>query len=79
MFKTGLVLTLMFGVMAITAPAEAQMNNGRQAQEQACGRDVNRYCRRFIQDGDFVILRCLQENRHRLTRACRSMLEAHGR
>lgn len=52
-----------------------------QAQQQghdACARDVSRFCRAHMQDGDQVVLACLQTNRARLSKACQAMLAGHG-
>lgn len=50
----------------------------REEQEKACKPDVTKYCRNVIEQGDMVILQCLQVNRSRLTRSCRRVLEENG-
>jgi hypothetical protein len=47
-------------------------------QDDACARDVSRFCRAHINDGDMVILACLQQNRARLSKACAKVLTDHG-
>jgi hypothetical protein len=47
-------------------------------QGDACARDVSRFCRAQMNDGDMVILACLQRNRARLSRACAKVLTDHG-
>jgi Cysteine rich repeat len=55
---------------------------GASAQQQgqdACGRDASRFCRAHLNEGDQVVLACLQQNRARLSKACQATLAAHGR
>ena len=49
-----------------------------QAQD-ACARDASRFCRAHLNDGDMVVLACLQQNRARLSKACQATLASHGR
>ena len=49
-----------------------------QQGQDACARDVTRYCRAHMNDGDMVVLACLKQNRARLTRACQAELASHG-
>ena len=44
----------------------------------ACARDVSRFCRAHMNDGDMVVLACLKQNRHRLSKACEKVLTDHG-
>jgi hypothetical protein len=46
--------------------------------QDACARDVSRFCRAHINEGDMVILSCLKQNRHRLSRGCAKVLTDHG-
>jgi Cysteine rich repeat len=59
----------------IAASASAQQRPG----QDACGRDAQRFCRAHLNDGDQVVLACLQQNRARLTKACQATLAQHGR
>jgi hypothetical protein len=57
------------------------MVSSASAQQQghdACARDVSRFCRAQINDGDQVVLACLKQNRGRLSRACAKVLTDHG-
>jgi len=58
------------------------MATGASAQQRvgqdACSRDVQRFCRAQIQDGDQIILACLKQNRARISKACQQMLASHG-
>jgi hypothetical protein len=52
-----------------------------QAQQQghdACARDVSRFCRAHMQEGDQIVLACLKQNRARISKACQAMLASHG-
>jgi hypothetical protein len=58
---------------------QAQPQRSGTAEEQvACSRDVQRFCRPVIDQGDFTILACLQQNRPKLTVACNQVLKNHG-
>lgn len=50
---------------------------GTAEEQRACNNDATRYCVDAIPD-TFRVLACLQEHRAKLTKACRSVLEAHG-
>ena len=58
------------------------MASGTSAQQQqghdACARDVSRFCRAQMNDGDQIVLACLQQNRARLSKACQQTLASHG-
>jgi hypothetical protein len=57
------------------------MTSAASAQQQghdACARDVTRFCRAHINEGDQVVLACLQQNRVRLSKACAKVLTDHG-
>jgi Skp family chaperone for outer membrane proteins len=49
-----------------------------QQGHDACARDVSRYCRAQMQDGDQIVLACLKQNRARISKACQAMLASHG-
>ena len=56
----------------------ASMASAQQGQD-ACARDVSRFCRAHMNEGDMVVLACLQQNRARLSKACQQVLIGHGR
>jgi hypothetical protein len=80
MLKMGLALALAltFVLGMLTGQASAQQRSGTKQEQDACSRDVNRYCRKVIEQGDMAILNCLQQNRSRLTSACRKVLAESG-
>ena len=49
-----------------------------QQGHDACARDVSRFCRAHMNEGDQVVLACLKQNRGRLSRACAKVLADHG-
>lgn len=53
---------------------------GASAQQghDACARDVSRFCRAVMNDGDSVVLTCLKAHRTRLSRACDRVLTENG-
>jgi hypothetical protein len=59
-------------VMAAGASAQGAREN------DACARDVSRFCRARMNDGDSVVLACLKEHRARLSKACEKVLTDHG-
>lgn len=60
-------------VLIAAATASAQQG------QDACARDASRFCRAHLNDGDQVVLACLQQNRARLSKACQATLAANGR
>jgi len=36
------------------------------------------FCRAQMNDGDMVVLACLQQNRARISKACQQVLTSHG-
>jgi Cysteine rich repeat len=47
-------------------------------ENDACARDVSRFCRVHMNDGNSVVLACLKEHRARLSKACEKVLADHG-
>lgn len=66
---------LTFGSTVTMAQSQ---HGGTEAEQRACSRDVSRFCRKVMDQGDFTVLACLQENRPKLTRACNQVLLNHG-
>ena len=71
------VLTLV-SVSACTGAIAQQQRSGTPEEQAACSRDVQRFCRPVIDQGDFTILACLQQNRPKLSAACNQVLKNHG-
>ena len=64
--------------VSVSSGAIAQQRGGTPAEQKACSRDVQRFCRPVIDQGDLTILACLQQNRPKLTAACDQVLKSHG-
>jgi len=77
MHKFFLALMLLSLSMSTGATAQ-QQRSGTPEEQAACSRDVQRFCRPVIDQGDFTILACLQQNRPKLTAACNQVLKNHG-
>jgi hypothetical protein len=69
---TRFLLTIPLILMA--SGAWAQQKQGHDA----CARDVSRFCRAQMQDGDQIVLACLKQNRARISKPCQQMLASHG-
>jgi hypothetical protein len=65
---------LVFALIVVATGAFAQTAH----EHDACARDVTRFCRAHMNDGDQVVLSCLQQNRSRISRACEKVLVEHG-
>jgi len=74
MRKFFLVLIL----LSVPVSAGALAHSGSEQEQQACTRDVQRFCRKLMDQNDLIILGCLKENRPKLSSACRDVLVSHG-
>jgi uncharacterized membrane protein SpoIIM required for sporulation len=52
--------------------------SGTDREQAACRHDVIRHCRTVASQNEFAILACLQQNRPKLSVACRTVLQNHG-
>ena len=68
------VVASVVSLLLLASAADAQ--SGRP--DPGCGRDVSRFCRSVMDQGDGVILGCLQKNRARLSKTCAKVLTDHG-
>jgi hypothetical protein len=83
MMRFGLIATFLVlpGVShAQTAPQQiAQIDSrGTPEDQRACSGDARRHCRSVLDQGDAVVLRCLQQHRAKLTRGCLAVLQKYG-
>jgi hypothetical protein len=69
---TRFLLALPFLLIASSASAQG----GRP--DPGCARDVSRFCRALMDQGDQVILGCLKQHRAGLSKACAKALTDHG-
>ena len=65
-------------LLSVPVSTSALAHSGTEQDEKACAPDVQRLCRKLVNQGDFTILACLKENRPKLSAACRSVLISHG-
>jgi hypothetical protein len=77
MRKILLAVSLLSLTVSTTALAEGQ-HSGTEQEQKACARDVSKFCRSLMDQGDLVILSCLQQNRPKLAAACNQVLVSHG-
>ena len=78
MYKFFLALSVLSISVSTGAVAQQQQRSGTPEEQAACSRDVQRFCRPVIDQGDFTVLACLQQNRPKLTKACDLVLKNHG-
>jgi hypothetical protein len=65
-------------LFAIPLVLIATVASAQQQGHDACARDVSRFCRAHMQEGDQIVLACLKQNRGRLSKACQQVLTDHG-
>jgi hypothetical protein len=78
MRKFFLALSLLSVSLSTAAWAEEPARSGTPEEQKACTRDVQKYCRPVMDQGDFTVLACLKENRAKISEACNSVLKNHG-
>jgi hypothetical protein len=61
-------------LLLCASAASAQQQPGHDA----CARDVTRFCRAVMNNGDGAVLACLKQNRTKLSKTCDKMLTDHG-
>jgi hypothetical protein len=77
-FLFALTLLSMSASTGAIAQQPQPQRSGTPEEQKACSRDVQRFCRHLMDQGDFTILACLQQNRPKLTVACDQVLKNHG-
>ena len=58
--------------------ASAQSRGGTDKEQQACARDVSKFCRKVMNEPDLTVLACLKDNRPKISKACNAVLVSHG-
>jgi hypothetical protein len=69
---------ILLSLSASTGAIAQQQRSGTPQEQAACTRDVQRFCRPVMDQGDFTVLACLQQHRPKLTKACDLVLRTHG-
>jgi hypothetical protein len=75
MIRSLLAISVAFIVALVLIVSDS---SAQQQGHDACARDVTRFCRAQINDGDQVVLACLKQNRPKLSKACEKVLTEHG-
>jgi hypothetical protein len=65
---------LLFAIPFIVFASAAFAQQGHDA----CARDVSRFCRATMDQGDMAVLACLKQHRNRISRGCNAVLTSHG-
>lgn len=72
-------MSRLFGLAAIFSCMVLTSANGQPGRpDPGCARDVSRFCRARMDEGDQVILACLKQNRARLSKTCAKVLKDNG-
>jgi len=70
------IAALMTACCPLFANAQA---NGTPQEQAACRPDVRKFCRAIKPGaGSMAFLSCLQDNRAKISKACRAVLTKHG-
>jgi hypothetical protein len=78
MMRKFLFALTLLSISVSTGAIAQQQRSGTPEEQRACARDVQRFCRPVIDQGDFTVLACLQQNRTKLSEACGQVLTNHG-
>jgi hypothetical protein len=80
MLKPLLVTALLLASVSTSALAQNAQRSGTPEEQKACAKDVSRHCREIMNEGDFIILACLQKARAQgqLSVPCQKVLTSHG-
>jgi hypothetical protein len=75
MLKSTTAIAILFAFFATAASAQ---QSGTEQEQKACAPDVKKFCAKVLDQGDLVILSCLQQNRPNISPACNQVLVNHG-
>jgi hypothetical protein len=70
------VVILLLSIGLCSASAQGG-HLGTPQEQKACSRDASHFCRKQLGD-DSSVQQCLQQNRTKLSRACKKVFESHG-
>jgi len=77
MTRLCLSLSLALALLLANVPLALAQHAGSPQEQNACSRDASRFCRKDL-GNDGAVQSCLQQNRSRLSSACRKVFESHG-
>ena len=63
---------------ALSSTSSFAFSAEAQQSHDACARDVSRFCRAVMNEGDMAVLGCLKQHRARLSKACEKVLTDNG-
>ena len=72
---------ILLAICAFVSSSQQLSAQGNDQERAACRQDVKRFCQAELQknpDDALSITSCLQANRSKISRACRSALASHG-
>jgi len=70
-------LSLALALLVANVPFALAQHSGSPQEQRACSRDASRLCRQYLGNDNEVQV-CLQNNRGKLSRSCKSVFESHG-
>ena len=76
--RKSLLALILLSISVSSQAAFAQQRSGTADEQKACTRDVQKFCRPVIDQGDFTILACLKEHRSKISAACDQVLKNNG-
>ncbi|MHC2254660.1 hypothetical protein [Bradyrhizobium embrapense] len=66
-----------FAAAVMSSGAALAQHSGTKAEQSACSRDAQRFCRKDL-GNDGAVQNCLQMQRASLSRSCKKVFESHG-
>jgi hypothetical protein len=78
MRQLSLMFMFAFALVSMSDAAFSQSRRGSDGEQDACRGDARRHCRKVLDQGDMAVFNCLSENKSRLSRACRKVVEQNG-
>lgn len=72
------MIKFLFIIPFVAMAATVSVANAQQQGKDACARDVSRFCRPIMNDGDQAVLSCLKEHRAKISKGCEKVLTDHG-
>lgn len=66
-----------FAAAVMSSGAALAQHSGTNAEQSACSRDAQRFCRKDL-GNDGAVQSCLQMRRASLSRGCKQVFESHG-
>ena len=69
---------ILVALVLVACPSAGMAQQGTPQEQAACRPDTRKFCRDMV-GNEMAVLACLQQNRAKISRACREVLERHGR